>query len=396
MNFFENSPYAKLSAVCDFNREWTKHIVHDKKGVTAYYNYDKFLEHDLDIVVICGYCTEHAPQAIKALQSGKHVLSEVIACKTLAEGVQLCRAVERTTKKYMLAENYCYFSFNQEIERVYREGVIGEYFYGECEYVHDCLPIWHHLTDGRNHWRNWLPPTYYGTHSLGPIVKITDTRPIKVTGFIVPNRLSRSVGRYADDGGILICTMDNGAIVKILPWCNFPREPGSIWYCLYGTKGMIENNRCRDTDMVNLFVKGASGLKNYTPVFEIEKERALKTGHGGSDYFIGLHFVESILKDETPAIDVYKSMDMTLPGILGYRSALNGNIPLEVPDFRKESVREKYENDNWSPDPADKKIPGQPLPSVLGEIKIDDSVYKEISDMRKNALALEYAKAIKV
>jgi hypothetical protein len=33
---------------------------------------------------------------------------------------------------------------------------------------------------------------------------------------------------------------------------------------------------------------------------------------------------------------------------------------------------------------------------VLGEIKIDDSVYKEISDMRKNALALEYAKAIKV
>ncbi len=70
---------------------------------------------------------------------------------------------------------------------------------------------------------------------------------------------------------------------------------------------------------------------------------------------------------------------MTLPGIIGYKSALSGSIPMEIPDFRKENVRKKYENDNWSPDPKDKSLQkNQPLPSILGEIKIKQKVFKKI------------------
>lgn len=76
---------------------------------------------------------------------------------------------------------------------------------------------------------------------------------------------------------------------------------------------------------------------------------------------------------------------MTLPGILGYRSACNGNVPLEVPDFRKEEIRKRYENDHWSPDPKDRDIPGQPSPSILGEIKIPDFVYQLIEKRRQKA-----------
>ncbi len=196
---FENNPYTELVAVCDFNRLRIQQFLQDRKGITAYEDYDKFLEHDTDIVAICGYCTEHAPQAVKALQAGKHVLSEVTACKTLAEGVALCRAVEKSKRVYMYGENYCYFVYTQEMQKLYRKGVIGEYLYGECEYVHDCRPIWHILTDGPDHWRNWLPATYYCTHSLGPIITITETRPVKVNGFVVPNTLSRQFGRKGDD-----------------------------------------------------------------------------------------------------------------------------------------------------------------------------------------------------
>ena len=44
---------------------------------------------------------------------------------------------------------------------------------------------------------------------------------------------------------------------------------------------------------------------------------------------------------------------------------------MEVPDFRNESIRKKYESDDWSPDPTRKK-PGQPPSSILGEIEPSD------------------------
>jgi len=373
---FEQNPYTELVAVCDFNKTAIDIFQSQRKDVHTYTDYSKFLQDDLDAVAIANYCTEHAGKAIEALNSGKHVLSEVIACKTLAEGVALCRAVEKSGKVYMFAENYCFFNYIQEMQRLYKRGVIGEYRYGECEYIHDCRPIWHLLIDGPGHWRNWLPSTYYCTHSIGPIISITGTRPVKVTGYIVPNLLGRTYGRIGDDWGILMCTMDNRAVTRVIPWSTGPRD--SIWYRIYGTKGTMENNRLRDTEKLNLYFEKKNGKfceKSYVPKFPHWDAQAKKATHGGSDFFITTEFVNSIINNTKPPIDVYQAMDMTLPGIIGYRSAYQGNITLEIPDFRSEEIRKKYENDHWSPDPKDRNIPNQPYPSVLGEIKIPDSVY---------------------
>ncbi len=58
---------------------------------------------------------------------------------------------------------------------------------------------------------------------------------------------------------------------------------------------------------------------------------------------------------------------MTLVGIQAWRSCLTNGAPVEIPDFRQESVRRQYENDDWSPFPEDRR-PGQPWPSIKGEI----------------------------
>ncbi len=397
---FDINPHTQLTAICDFDKLAVKQFLKGRGDISVYSDYEEFLQHEMDIVVLCNYCTEHAPAAIKALEAGKHVLSEVIACKTLAEGVELCRAVEKSGKVYMYAENYCYFSYILEMKRLYNEGVIGEYLYGECEYVHDCRPIWHILTSSKEHWRNWLPPTYYCTHSLGPIITITHTRPVKVTGFIVPNTLSKEVGRVADDWGIFICQMDNNAITKVIAWSMGPRD--SIWYRLHGTKGAMENYRLSETDTLDVYTIEATPdldykeeKRSYKPEFVKYKEEARRYGHGGSDFFIVWEFVDSIIRGEKPPIDVYMAMDMTLPGILAYRSALSGNACLEVPDFRKEEVRQRYENDRWSPDPNDRSLPGQPLPSILGEINIPDEIYEKIERKRRKMM-IEYEKAIEI
>ena len=77
-------------------------------------------------------------------------------------------------------------AYNQEMKRRYDAGDIGEFKYGEGEYVHPDPPeVKLARSVGTNHWRNWIPATYYCTHALAPVMYITDTRPVKVNGFVV-------------------------------------------------------------------------------------------------------------------------------------------------------------------------------------------------------------------
>src|SRR5258708_27916531 len=72
-------------------------------GAVPYQDYDAFLAHDMDGVILANYFDAHAPLAIKALKAGKHVMSETAACKTLADGVQLLRTLEHTRRGCLVA-----------------------------------------------------------------------------------------------------------------------------------------------------------------------------------------------------------------------------------------------------------------------------------------------------
>ena len=53
------------------------------------------------------------------------------------------------------------------------------------------------------------------------------------------------------------------------------------------------------------------------------------------EYFKVRDFIDSIINDTTPPIDVYTAMDFTAPGLVSEESIANGGTPVEVPDFRK-------------------------------------------------------------
>jgi len=365
----------ELVAICD---TWEEKLsqVGKELGVATYTEYEKFLEHDMDAVVLANYFHEHAPFAVKALDAGKHVMSECAACHTLAEGVALARAFERSGCIYMFAENYPYAAYNQEMRRLYRKGAIGEFKYGEGEYVHpDPAAVKMARSCGYNHWRNWIPATYYCTHSLAPVMYITDTRPVKVNGFVIPYdyadpTMTMTVKRQ-DVASVIICRMDNSAVVKSLH--GGLRGHGN-YVRIHGNRGLMES--CRYGDRASLRVRREPWEKRkrdpvemiYQPDFPVHHDKAVRAGHGGGDFFTSYHFAEAIRTGQQPYLDVYRAIDMSIVGILAWRSALADSAPVEVPDFRKESVRRLYEDDDWSPDPARRKE-GQPPCSILGDIK---------------------------
>ena len=112
------------------------------------------------------------------MEAGKHVLSEVLPVQTMSQAVSLIECVEKTGMKYCYAENYCYMNAPREMKRMYLAGELGEFEYGEGEYLHNCEPIWPEITRGeRDHWRNAMSAFYYCTHSVGPLLHITGMEP---------------------------------------------------------------------------------------------------------------------------------------------------------------------------------------------------------------------------
>lgn len=365
----------RVVALCDQPGPRLERVAHET-GATAYSDFDRFLAHDCDAVIIANYYHQHAPLAIKALAAGKHVLSETAACFTLAEGVALIRAVERSGRTYMLAENYPYIRFNQEMRRLYLAGRIGEFVYGEGEYLHPMdARSRNRISPGRDHWRNWLPATYYCTHALAPLMYITDTWPVQVSGFVIPRNADDPVQRRTaarnDPAALIVLRMSNGAVVKLL---QVYLRGESVWVRLHGTRGQMENLRHGDTQMVRLrreqfHERRRDPLEQiYLPNLPPEHARAAAAGHGGGDYFVNHYFAQALRTGQPPFLDVYRAVAMSIIGPLAYRSALAGGVPADVPDLREERNRRKYVKDTWSPDPANTD-PNRPWPSVEGDVQ---------------------------
>ncbi|MCE5199739.1 MAG: Gfo/Idh/MocA family oxidoreductase [Armatimonadota bacterium] len=374
--FAENAQAAgmELVAVCDCNEDRLRHLG-EHYGIATYADFDRFLEHDMDAIVLANFFHQHAPFAVKALDAGFHVMSECAACHTLGEAAALARAVERNNKIYMLAENYPYMRFNQEMRRLYQEGTIGKFLYGEGEYVHPgSARMWLSISVGKDHWRNWIPATYYCTHSIAPVMYITDTRPVTVNGFIVPRDLSDDSYAYHvsrnDTAAMIVLRMDNGAVVKSLH--GSLRGHGN-YVRIHGNKGQMENCRIVDGDQIRLRIEPfgkdceKTEEKVYLPDWPGHAAAVEAAGHGGGDFWTNYHFANAIRTGEQPYLNVYRAIDMSICGILAYKSSLQQGAPIDIPDFRDEAVRVKYENDNWSPDP-ERRGPGQPYPSVLGDL----------------------------
>lgn len=381
---------AEIVAICDQYEpllERQRRLYPEAK-IAYYTRFEDFLKHDMDAVVLANYANEHAPYAIRCLKKGLHVFSEVLPVQTLQEAVQLIEAVEESGRVYAYGENYCYMPAPYEMRRLYRQGKIGEFEYGEGEYIHNCEPIWPEITQGNpEHWRNNMYATFYCTHSIGPLLHITGLRPVRVVGFESP-LVERKLRAGSKSGlfGIEMITLENGGVIKSI---HGDLYENSIWYTVYGGKGRMESARedAENGGVQTLYVKadeysgqyGEQKVECTQPDFGLG-ERSREFGHGGSDFYTMYHFVEKILGNpEADTIDVYEALDMFLPGLFAYRSVLQGGIPMDIPNLRLKEERDRYRQDTACTSPL---AAGDQLLPVFsrGNPEIPASVYDRIRE----------------
>ena len=349
----------KLVAICD-NFEYRLDQISKKYNVKGYLDFNDFIKHDMDAVVVAAPFHLHAGFAMAALDSGKHVLSETSCNITLAEGVELYRKAEESQLCYMLAENYCYTKFNQEMKKLYDQGEIGEVMYAEGEYNHPMEAndiMWH--SPGKNHWRHHIPGCYYNTHALAPMMYITGVYPMEVSCLTVPfpeNDGRVYVSKKKNKGPfVIMLKMSNGSVFRIIGG-GFPGH--SCWYGFHGSQGAMECSRGHGyfgPETVRVWHEpwelreGQVEEKVYMPNWFEQGEAANRTGHGGGDFFVEYHFANAIRTGRQPYLNAYNGITMTNVGILAWRSVHADGKYIRVPDLRSEADQKEMLKDRLSP-----------------------------------------------
>ena len=353
---------AEIVALCEFNpKRAAKGLENLGIDIPVYDSFDEFVKLEMDAVVLANYFHEHTPYAIKCFEKGIHVLSECISNGTMAEGVELIRAYEKTDSIYMLAENYPQMKFNREMKKVCREGTLGKLIYAEGEYNHPPMPddveFYKVGIYFAEHWRNYLPRTYYITHSLAPLMWSTGATPKRVSAMPVysPVKETATARRVGDRAAIITTLNDDESVFRVTGCAAFGAHHNAYRIC--GENGQIENLRGMDGKVMLRYnhwsvPEGMEEVNLYDPEWNDSDEEFINNaGHGGGDYIVARMFLDCVREGREPEhpYDIHSAVAMASTAILAHRSILNGGIPYDIPDFHLEERRKEYENDRQTP-----------------------------------------------
>ena len=331
---------AKLAAACDHNHEIMakakeKFESLGETDVQYFSDYDEMLKTDIDAVIVATEAIYHVPIVKKALEAGKHVLSEIPSINTVEEAYELKEMVAAHPDLiYMAGENCCYWAFIETWKQMREKGEFGTVVFAEAEYLHarhpdDFAPS--NYPEG--HWRTSNPAIKYITHELGPLLYIMDDRCVSVTCMEPDVNYNPYYPKRKGVGMALIKT-EKGAVIKIL--ISFAAYTGYDHnFRVVGTRGAIETDRLTMVNdahsFANLYsVPGTFLKKTEIPVTTIY-EGEESGGHGGADKKMMADFISCVAENRKPVLDVDFAINMSLPGILAHESAVQGGVPMEIP-----------------------------------------------------------------
>jgi predicted dehydrogenase len=330
----------EVVAVCDANPR----TLAQYDGLQTYTDYEQFIEQaDVDVVGVITPGPEHAEQSILALEAGRHVLSETPCVYSIDEAQAVVDAVRRSGCKYMLAEDYIWMGWCQNLKQIAETGKLGEIVFAEAEYTHDCrggmlvdsegqryhTSKWGSRDDLRPTWRATdLPPLFYCSHSLGPLLYLMEDRCTVATGLHTGARVAPEVCTVDMESGLL--QTEAGRAIRLTSgFCI--AHPFSLFVGLYGTRGSIRMVNLGQLQVKAWFEEDAQSDDWWDLPMEYQ-------GRADGRPWVSVmleEFAVSIVNDTEPPVDVYRSMEYTLPGICAHMSAEQGGLPVQVPDLRQ-------------------------------------------------------------
>jgi hypothetical protein len=319
---FQIHPNVQVVAVTDLIPERRAALAKACRCDTTYPSCEEMVKDDaIEAVFVATDAPSHARLAILALQRGKHVASAVPAVwGSIEDADRLLEAVKKSGLKYMMFETSCGHADHWAMRQRFQAGELGKIIYSEGEYYHYIatpLPGYNPKTNDVDPggWRNGLPPQWYPTHSNAYYVGVTGGSFTEVSCMGMPS-----------------------ALPYLQPENNPYQNPFGSEIALFRTRegGMSRMAVCWDLPGAGGEQGRVYGQKNAKGAANTARP-PLPPGmgegtHGGGNH-LTCDFVDAILRDRKPLVDVAMALNMTVSGIVAHQSALKDGELMKIPQY---------------------------------------------------------------
>jgi predicted dehydrogenase len=321
---FQDHPNVTVSAVADVAADKCAALAKACRCETTYASGEDLIRDEtIEAVFVATDAPSHAKLSIAALQAGKHVASTVPAVfGSLQDADALFAAARDSGRKYMMFETSCFHADLHCMREMYRAGELGRVIYAEGEY-------WHYFSTPLNAhgaWRTGLPPQWYPTHSNAYYIGVTGGSFTEVSCMGIPSHvphLQARNNRYGNPFGteVALFRTNEGGMARMAVSWDTPGKGG-------------EAGRLR-TEKGSFYGAFQGTDEKPRPLI---KRPPLPPGvdagaHGGSHGYLTNEFVEAILLDRTPLVDVAQALNMTVAGIVAHESAMRNGELMKIPQY---------------------------------------------------------------
>jgi len=306
----------------------------------------------VDAVHINSPIPNHGEQSIAALKAGKHVACTVPMATTVEECGQIVELAKKTGLKYMMMETVVYSREYLFVKELYDRGELGriQFLRGSHQQDMDGWP---------NYWPG-LPPMWYATHCVGPMLALTKATAEYVSCFgsgTIRKELARCYGSAfaVETAHIKFKNSDLSARIyrSLFDTARQYRESIGV----YGSKKSFEwrlveheppilhtaklpeveiPKKIKVPDYAKLL---PAPIRRFTTkgVYDLAKKTHLSftqgAGHGGSHPHLVHEFLTALVKGRDPFPNAKQSANWTCVGLCAHQSALKGGAIVPLPQF---------------------------------------------------------------
>jgi predicted dehydrogenase len=350
---YQRHPQANLVAVCQRDPKKLATIKGAFDIPKAYADYDELLrDPEIDAVHINTPIPDHAAQSIKALRAGKHVACTVPMATSVADCRRIVELTKKTGLKYMMMETVVYAREFLFIKQLYERGELGKIQFLQASHQQD-------MDGWPNYWPG-LPPMWYATHCVGPMLALTNASAEYVSCFGSGTIRKELVGKYnspfaVETAHVKLRDSDLSARIirslfdtarqyresidvygskKSFEWTLVEHEP----HVLHTAK-LTEAKIPKKVTVPDFAARLPAVIRRFTTqgVYDLGKKTHLSftqgAGHGGSHPHLVHEFVSALIEDRDPYPNARQSANWTSVGLCAHESALAGGKIVKLPSF---------------------------------------------------------------
>jgi predicted dehydrogenase len=310
---------------------------------------------EIDAIHLVSGIPDHAKQTTAALKAGKHCACTVPMATSIADLKAIIAATRESGRNYMMMETAVYTR-----QFLHAQGLKDKGDFGRIQFLRGA-----HYQDMERWPPYWagLPPMWYATHAVGPLLSMAGTRAVKVHCFgsgELREELRKQYGNPYPVETAIYQLAAPGLCAEVTRTLFLCARPYMESFTVYGENACYEWQMESEPPMLfraSPVVVGKTrehtteqpetpddadhlpdSIRRYTRRFVYSDETKHLSfeqggGHHGSHPHLVHEFVRAIVEDRPSAVDAVTAANWTAPGIRAHESAMHGGAGVAIPEF---------------------------------------------------------------